>query len=190
MTNTFLNSEELNQIKSYLHLKNFNLICKTGWGSHNQDYREQIHNELKHLQSKAYPFFDSSISHAKSIGGYAFCQYDQKDVLQIGFDIEASHRVTDSVALRICQSSEEKKEAPSNASLWVAKEAAFKCLKGPHQPQVITSMTLGNWSQTSQFDTVEVLNTQNFSFKTLRGIVFQKVVQEIPHHFCVFVARP
>lgn len=184
-------TEELSEIQKILSLKKLNVQLRTSWGSFNDNYRDLIHEELRELQAKAYPFFDSSISHCQSLGGFVFTEFEQNDFLQIGFDIELTDRVTDKISSRISHSPNEYSEAPSPASYWVAKEAAFKSLKGKYQPKTVGEIALGRWtSGVSQYETVRVQNFDNFESKDINGVVFRKDFLGISYHFSLFVARP
>ncbi len=182
---------ELQDIKELLGLKSLEIFVSTDWGSQKDNHRDLIHEHLKRRQQKAYPLFDSSISHTMLVGGFIFAEFDHQDMMQIGFDMESSERITPKIAQRIAKSETEWNFAPSPQSFWVAKEAAYKSLKGPQQPIVISNIELSPWTKPmSQFETVRVQNVDSFSSKNIQGIVFKKVVLNISHHFSIFVARP
>ena len=85
-------------------------------------------------------FASISISHCPTMGGYVITPAPHC----VGFDLELSSRVSPTLVERI-SSSDEFVESPDNASLWVAKEASFKALLGPHQPQVISHIQICQW---------------------------------------------
>ncbi len=181
-----LSAQDIEIIRRYLQLENLEIVLRPNWGSTHADYRESLHGELKKRMAKAYPFSDSSISHCPSMGGFAFTTFDSNHVLQIGFDIEEDARVRPETAKRICETLKEYQAAPSNASLWTAKEAAFKCLKGPKQPLVVSAVELTNWKTVdSQFETAEVQNPHQFNYARIQGII----VKKHPYSLTFFVAR-
>jgi 4'-phosphopantetheinyl transferase len=186
MAGLILNKAEIETIQKYLQLENLEIILRPDWGSENPDFRESLHGELKKRMAKAYPFSDSSISHCPSMGGFAFTMFDSNHVLQIGFDIEEDLRVRIETARRICDTAEEYDAAPSPASLWTAKEAAFKCLKGPKQPIIVSAVEVSNWQTVaSQYETVEVKNPHQFNYARIQGIVVKKQ----PYTLTFFIAR-
>ncbi len=185
-----LSDKEHSIICTHLKLKNLTIRLNSLWGSLQNDYRESIHSDLKEMQSKAYPLFDSSISHTQSLGGYAFSIFSQNDIHQIGFDVEISQRVTAKISQRIAANEAEFREAPSPASFWVAKEAAFKALKGPFQPKVVSEIQLTEWARTeSHFETVRIKRIDTIPQKEVLGIVIEKSFLDISYHFSVFTAR-
>lgn len=187
MADVILSAQETEIIRQYLQLENLEIVLRPTWGSQNPDHRESIHGELKKRMAKAYPFSDSSISHCPSMGGFAFTTFDSNHVVQIGFDIEEIERVRTETARRICDSPQEFEAAPSAASLWTAKEAAFKSLKGPKQPLVISALKLSNWQTVnSQIETVEIKDSYQFNYARIQGIV----VKKHPFSLTFFVARP
>lgn len=184
-------ADEIATIKSILEINHLELVIRSDWGSNSAHYRESIHGDLKKQMAKAYPFSDSSISHCQNLGGYAFSMFDSNHVHQIGFDLEESNRVRPEIAKRVSFNEDEFAAASSAASLWVAKESAFKCLKGPRQPHVISEIEIGDWQKTdSHFETTLVKNAKKFGFNFLKGCAFQKIVNNNSYHFCVFIAKP
>jgi phosphopantetheinyl transferase len=85
------------------------------------------------------PEVSVSISHTPSLGGFALTYAHSPAV---GFDIEESQRVHAKAVARVSKP-EELLAAPSPAHLWVAKEAAFKALRG--RPKVLSALTTGAW---------------------------------------------
>jgi len=186
MAELILDRTEVETIQKYLQLENLEIILRPDWGSKNPDYRESLHGELKKRMAKAYPFSDSSISHCQTMGGFAFTMFDSNHVLQIGFDIEEDSRVRGETARRICDTTAEYEAAPSPASLWTAKEAAFKCLKGAKQPIIISAVEVTNWQTvSSQYETAEVKNPHQFNYMRIQGIVVKKQ----PYTLTFFIAR-
>ncbi len=81
-----------------------------------------------------------SISHSRIMGGAAFAADG------IGFDLEETSRVSEKVALRV-SCPEQVRVAPSASMIFVAQEAAFKALRGPRQPKVVTEVEILEWSK-------------------------------------------
>ena len=81
-----------------------------------------------------------SLSHSKVLGGAAFAA----DGMQIGFDLEQTNRVHPEVALRVSDPDQLRK-APTPAALFVSKEAAFKSLRGPRQPLILSEVEILEW---------------------------------------------
>ena len=90
---------------------------------------------LEHIPDP--PNASVSISHSPSIGGFA---YTRAQSPAIGFDIEEISRIHAKAVARISKPGE-LTQAP--ARIWVAKEAAFKALRG--RPKVITALTTRAW---------------------------------------------
>lgn len=185
------NDDFLRQLKFCLEIKNLEIVVRQDWGSQSNHFRESIHGDLKKQMAKAYPFSDSSISHSHNLGGYVFSIFDAEDVYQIGFDIEESARAKAETVRRIAFDADELNRSPTPASLWVAKEAAFKALKGPKQPPVVSEIEIGEWTVAdSQFETTLVKNAKKFGFNFLKGCAFKREINSISYHFCVFIAKP
>jgi len=187
MSNTVLHADEITRIKALLGLKHLEVHLRPSWGSQSPGFREEIHGDLKTLMGKAYPLCDASISHCPSLGGFAFTQFDYDQLLQLGFDLEETYRVSPEVARRVCLTAAEYEAAPSAASLWTAKEAAFKALKGVNQPKTVSQIVLNSWTQfDSQIETVAVANPTDFKFSKIFGAVLKKN----PYSFAFFICIP
>ncbi len=187
MAELILTNDEIEKIRQGLQLTHFEVVLRSDWGSKNPDYRERLHGELRKRMATAYPFSDSSISHCQSMGGFAFTKFDSDHVIQIGFDIEEIDRVRPEVARRICVTEREFTAAPSPASLWTAKEAAFKSLKGPKQPLIVADLEVTNWQTVdSQYETAALKDPHQFNYTRIHGIVVKKQ----PYSITFFVARP
>ncbi|MEZ0392731.1 MAG: 4'-phosphopantetheinyl transferase superfamily protein [Pseudobdellovibrionaceae bacterium] len=182
-----ISAAEVQFIKNHLQVSHLEISIRPSWGSKQASHREEIHGELKKKMAKAYPFSDSSISHCLTLGGFVFTQFDSDHVIQIGFDLEEDSRVTTEVARRVCLTEDEFQRAPSAASLWSAKEAAFKSLKGPKQPLVVSEIELTDWKKLdSQYETVNVAGSAKFQSSQIQGILLKKN----PYTFAFFIARP
>jgi len=81
-----------------------------------------------------------SISHGPDLGGFAISKKP------MGFDLELIDRVKDTTVRRISKEAE-MINAPTPAHLWVAKEATYKALKIYSQPEVISELEIGAWSE-------------------------------------------
>ena len=104
-------------------------------------WRERLQAEVEnHIGDKKINY---SISHSNYLGGAAYAAD------QVGFDIEETARVLPAVALRVSDE-QQMRIAPSPAMLFVAKEAAFKSLRGPRQPRVLSEVEIISW-QTHNF---------------------------------------
>lgn len=88
-----------------------------------------------------FPGLSSSIAHCPLAGGFVLSASPQA---QLGFDLEDETRAQPQVVLRM-SSPQELSQAPGPAHLWVAKEATFKSLLGPLQPQVLSQIVIVDW---------------------------------------------
>jgi 4'-phosphopantetheinyl transferase len=182
-----LSGSEIARIQSFLNLPHLEVLVRHDWGSKSPHYREDLHREVKRRQAKAYPFSDSSISHCPGAGGFAFTIYGSNQFVQIGFDIEERDRVTEPIARRICRTDLEFQKAPSPSSLWSAKEACFKALKGPNQPQIISALEIEEWkAEDSQFETARLKNSEILYSSQIEGVLMKKET----FTFAFFIMRP
>ncbi len=94
---------------------------------------------LEHVPDLAHA--SVSISHSRSLGGFALTRAPKPS---IGFDVEDISRIHARAVARISKPEELTQAA---ARVWVAKEAAFKALKG--KPKVITALTTHAWRSVS-----------------------------------------
>lgn len=137
------------------------IVSLNSWGSANPQHKELIYAALDQALQKN-PGAFSSVSHAALDGGFALSAYP------VGFDIEISARVSKETIARI-SSPEELELAPSFASLWCAKEAAFKALKTFKQPQVVSQIKI-NFDKNHQ-DRCAVFRVENEKdFGASRGL--------------------
>lgn len=138
----WFSAAEILQIQNHLQLKTFELLLFDGDLQKSTEFSVFAKNQKFSFQSK---------SHAPGLAGFI---QTQDRLLGLGFDIEKTERVTAEVAARICQNPKEFSQAPSPASLWTAKEATYKALRGPAQPQTVSQVCLENWQKhDSQFET-------------------------------------
>jgi hypothetical protein len=137
--------EHLRFVQTQLQIQ-IELRVQQSWSSKNLNYRETIHNDLKKYLGLAEVDIqnpDFSIAHCNVLGGFA--SKKKYSPGHIGFDIEEVKRIEMPLAKRICKTSLEFENAPSPSYLWVAKEATYKALRGPEQPQTISELSLYNW---------------------------------------------
>lgn len=130
---------------------------KPEWGSQVDNHRVLIRQGLKarYASEAASDLLDLevlpklkkgfvSISHARGLGGYAY------SADWLGFDLETDARVRPELAARI-STMEEFSAAPDAASLWCAKEAAYKALAFVEQPTMVTDFSLAWHRRGSDF---------------------------------------
>lgn len=108
------------------------------WGSDHPQHRLKI-------KKAALACVHSSISHCPQMGGFIGLAQGHPPTLQLGFDIEDIARVTDLVAERVAHPKDHAVSGRSPALLWSAREASYKALAGPCQPQVISQIALIHW---------------------------------------------
>jgi hypothetical protein len=144
-----IDSRTLALIRKVLALPSLEIVIKPEFSAgHRREIREALIAALKpdEIETRTLRMLDHvpdppnasvSISHNPSVGGFA---YSLGATPSIGFDLEEISRIHAKAVARISKP-EEFVQAP--ARIWVAKEAAFKALKG--RPKVITSLTTRNW---------------------------------------------
>lgn len=187
MGSKFLTPEQLQILREYFQIPKLEVELRPTWGSQSTGHREELHGDLKRKMAKGYPFSDASISHCHTLGGFVFVTFDSDHVIALGFDVEEDDRVHQDVVLRICKNPSEVTEAPSYASLWTAKEAAYKALKGPQQPKVVAGVELTDWQKVdSQIETVRLKDPQKFNYSSVKGLVFKKA----PYTLAFFISSP
>ena len=167
------------QITQILQVQTLEFCLQTDWGSKSPDHSQKIHAHLKNQIQGNESSCSTSISHTEGFGGYVFLTREINEPLQIGFDLELKERLAPAIAERICQDKLEFNEAPSPAALWCAKEAAFKALKGPHQPQVLPEIKISNWRKNSQFETFQFSTTNPLSFRKTLGLSWTEGVYQV-----------
>ena len=128
----------------------------------------------------------ASISHAPGLGGYALVRKSERTSrLQIGFDLEVVARVTEPIARRVCLTAAEFERAPNAAALWAAKEAAYKSLQGPAQPQTVAEVEITSWTTRSQFETFAFHTRQKSENLKYLGLCWQ----EDRHQFALAIVQ-
>lgn len=142
------------QIKVLFQIAHLELRVESRFSSLNSDYRLRIRQDIiqnysswlstaeknEILNLNLLPvggnlFF--SISHNKSLGGYAVC--DQK----VGFDLEEIGRLSNETIHRIC-SSKEVTLCPNVKLLWSAKESSVKIFK---QDLLMSDIEILSWTK-------------------------------------------
>jgi hypothetical protein len=161
---SFLSEEEISLIRSIFQEPTLVVDLRSEWGASTEGYRDKIKTELS---ARVCVCSDSSISHCEKLGGFAFVGATS---VQVGLDVEDSDRVTPVIVRRITKTQSEFDSAPAPDYLWAAKEAAFKSLKGPTQPKVISEVEIGNWKEVEPGVWRFGLVGKEF----FRGLVFRK----------------
>ncbi len=111
---------------------------KTQWGARQDNHRLELHQAVQ-------DFREFSISHAPEAGGYFAVAPTSSRTLPVGFDIEKAERVRSIVIKRVMNSGDDVPLRVPQSLVWSAKEAAFKSLKGPGQPVVISEIMVFDW---------------------------------------------
>ncbi len=130
------------------------IFLSSKWSSSTPGHREEIRTELyKKTKEKSFlnlnelprsENFFISISHTKSLGGYAL--HLNKEV---GFDVEEVSRIKPNVVARISTQKDLELFNDENAHyLWVIKEAAFKMMKG--ECDVMTESQITQFNQVGE----------------------------------------
>jgi 4'-phosphopantetheinyl transferase len=147
-----INEAQIDLIKNLLSAPELQIFTQTYWGSQKPMHRESM-REFAVNFSHAF----TSRSHTRGAGIFV------AHFSAVGVDIEISERVTPELAARI-SSAQEVSEAPSPASLWCAKEAAFKALYTFAQPPVVSKISIGDWKNIdSRTETFRLTNYQDFN---------------------------
>ena len=105
----------------------------------NESWREKI---LMPGGPPSIPNVSISISHCSVLGGFIF-SFDKN--VSIGLDMEKTRRV-DRPIQRL-SSQEELEESPANYLLWVAKEAAFKCIPFDGTQYLLSDLFIFDWKK-------------------------------------------
>ncbi len=128
--------ELLSQLRRLLHEPHLYFLLDKRFGADKAHHRQRIYDEVPpQVKDRSGSF---SISHARGLGGLAWVENSNA---QIGFDVEVRSRVTRDLVKRVALQSEI--EAVSSVDrLWVAKESAFKALRGPAQPKTISKLNI------------------------------------------------
>ncbi len=168
--------EALEALRLHLQLPDLQVILKSEWSSLNADHRLQIRKGLieeieKHTnlsaedkgrlldleQTPLHPHVGFSISHNKICGGFVLNPQGQA----MGLDVEIKTRVKENLISRVAASNTEVQNAPSAASLWVAKEAALKCLfRSGLQPHVVAEVEIGEWKTNGKVESCRLLTNE------------------------------
>jgi phosphopantetheinyl transferase (holo-ACP synthase) len=176
------------------------------WASANSDHRKLLHaaldTRIRELgcvltQSSPYPVsapenlglitqeiprsISISVSHSPTVGGFALLS-SREGV--IGFDIEDADRVTEKVAKRIEADGEKRPEDLAPELFWAAKEAAYKSLRGPGQPAVLTDLRLAKWAA----DGAQGYQFQVKVPESIQGLGY--ALSEKNHVLSLFVQKP
>lgn len=148
------------------------------WGSQNPQHRTLLKAQLNSALSNSQLY--SSISHCPGMGVFLTSPHP------VGVDVEVRHRVEPRVLARVSSPEELKAASTHPASLWCAKEAAFKALKNFNQPSVISKISIGDWKNIdSQTETYRLLNSESHSAPSEnRGVILH--IAEFTFSFFIF----
>ncbi|MNK91498.1 4'-phosphopantetheinyl transferase superfamily protein [compost metagenome] len=147
-----INPVQTELIKKLLSAPELQIFTQANWGSQDPAHRESLR---EFAQNFSHAF--TSRSHTQGAGIFV------AHFSAVGVDIEISERVTPAVVARIA-SAQELNAAPSPASLWSAKEAAFKALYTFAQPPVVSQISIGDWKNIdSRTETFRLMNYQDFA---------------------------
>lgn len=102
------------------------------------------------------PLVSVSISHTQTVGGFALTR---SQTPAVGFDIELSSRIRPKAVERV-SSPEELSSAPSASHLWVAKEAAFKSMRGAKQPAILSMLATNSWRSVTSYENLSLWSCQ------------------------------
>jgi len=156
------------------------VFLSSDWSSSQPKYRDEIRIELykktrnaEHLDLTKIPKSDNffvSISHCKSLGGYALNLKEP-----IGFDVEQKNRLSTETIERI---SSDEERALFNAEfqnyLWPIKEATFKRFEGGLD--VITDVKLSEARKVSNNTFEGLIDVKGHTLQFLSGPVGQDCV--------------
>lgn len=156
------------------------VVLNKDWGSQSEGFRTRLREDIfarynvkNQLTARTFsnlPELETgfvSISHAPKLGGYAHSK------APIGFDLEDPQRIKADIVSRV-SFPEELTNSPQPDWLWVAKEATFKALRGPRQPQVISAINI-RWENFNSpgLMAFTCANLSQFSTVDGSGFVFQ-----------------
>jgi 4'-phosphopantetheinyl transferase len=165
---SIINLEETQTIAKALNIPDLIINVNASWGSDKEGHRERILDDIRKTKTFFKGLGNSSISHTYGAGGYAYAPSD----FHIGFDIEKRARVHATTVRRVSVSDEEVQKARHPESLWVAKEAAFKALRGPTQPKVISAIEVVEWVfHDTDLETFFIKDPAQYGFNVARGAV-------------------
>lgn len=175
-----LNSNHLEFLKTFFAVPHLKVFFKSEWGSQNPEHRNLLKTELaQHNETNNVTPYHS-ISHCPAVGALVLSSSP------IGVDVEKSARVELKIVARV-SSPQELEIIPSPASLWCAKEAAFKALRPYQQPSVISEISIGGWQKIdSQIETFHMKNPPDFQAPVKnKGVVIH--AEEITFSFFIFM---
>ena len=147
-----ISEAQIDLIKNLLSAPELQIFTQANWGSQEPTHRDSLR---EFAQNFSHAF--TSRSHTQGAGVFV------AHFSAVGVDIEVSKRVTPAAVARI-SSEQELAAAPSPASLWSAKEAAFKALYTFVQPPVVSKISIGDWKNIdSRTETFRLSNYQDFA---------------------------
>lgn len=174
-----LTSNQLEFLETYFAIPHLEIFLKPEWGSNNPQHRSLLKAQLAQQTKSADSITYHSISHCPAVGVLALSS------APIGIDVEKSARVELKIIARVC-SPQELLATPSPASLWCAKEAAFKALRPYQQPSVISKISIEGWQKIdSQIETFQMKNSTEFQAPVKnKGVVIH--TKEFTYCFFIF----
>lgn len=174
-----LNSNHLEFLESFFAVPHFKVFSKPEWGSQNPEHRNLLRAELTQQTQIHASAGYHSISHCPAVGVLVLSSHP------IGVDVEKTARVELKIVARV-SSSQELVITPSPASLWCAKEAAFKALRPYQQPSVISDISIEGWQKIdSQIETFHMRNPSDFQAPVKnKGVVIH--ADEMTYCFFIF----
>lgn len=141
----------IDEFRDLFECESLELQLREDWGADQGSSRSLIRNaisahtneDLRDLaQLPKSDRFDISIAHCPGVGGFVLAEKP----FSVGLDVEVESRIHQSIVARI-SAPEEFLAAPSSAHLWAAKEAAFKNLRGPNQPRILSGLFITDWQK-------------------------------------------
>lgn len=148
---SFLINDHQSLIRNFLSCPDLLIRVSSDWSSRSENYRQKIRSSLSHetgedCHSLTGPpklrGYHASIAHCPIAGGYVA---QKRPAYKIGFDLEDRERLTRQLIERV-STPEEIAQAPAHETLWVAKEAAFKCLAADLGIKTIAELVIKDWT--------------------------------------------
>jgi phosphopantetheinyl transferase len=132
------------------------LAISTKWRAGSKTRRQSLQKALENDDIRGF----HSLSHTNHMGGFATATQP------VGFDLEAiSRQVSDRATGRIATPKELKMCDDQAIIIWVMKEAAFKALRGEHQPKTIPGITITAIKKKIKIAKKKSAKEWSFSFK-------------------------
>ena len=143
-----------------LNINNIPVFVSTSWhwrAEKSSDFREKCRKLIACAAEKfIHPKKHLSVSHTSHLGGFAVANSP------VGFDLEPYGRKVSPQAFRRFSTAQERELQLDPLQIWVMKEAAWKSLRGPHQPDTITQI------QITKVTRIKKRNNHLFEFKSCK----------------------